>query len=153
MNLFLGVLSLLSCTAIGYFLSVKFTDRKNFYYDFVSFNEKLINEVSFGQRTVLSLINEENTKKRAFGIVLSDLIKGKKKVEIKFLSDDEISFLSDYAAGLGKSDRKTQITFLSGYQNTLSEKKKRAETELGKYKDLYVKIGFLLGLIIFIALI
>ena len=153
MNLLLGIISLLSCTAIGYFLSEKYIDRKNFYNDFYSFNERLLYEVSFGQKTVLTLIVEEKNKNRAFGKSLYSLVTQSKQNNVKFLSEDEKSFFTDYSLGLGKSDIKTQINYLNGYKYTLADKKKCAESETGKYKNLYVKIGFLLGIIILIALI
>ena len=53
MKIFLGLILLLLSTFLGYLLSSKYTKILEFYKEFISFNKKLITEVSFSQKTII----------------------------------------------------------------------------------------------------
>lgn len=153
MNIYIGVLSLLICTFFGYRLSVKYKDRKNFFTDFISFNEKMINEVSFSQNSLLSIVEKEKKENRDFGKLLYEKITDNDIILPKYLKEDEAETLFEYVNNLGKSDRESQLTYLSAKKKVIDELRVSAENEAKKYGNLYIKLGFLTGLIIFVALL
>ena len=153
MNIYIGLLLLIICTFSGYRLSVKYSDRRIFFTDFYSFNEKMINEVSFSQNSLLSLIENESKLNRDFGKLIFEIINTKEKNCVKYLKDEEIEMISGYINKLGKSDRESQITYLSSEKKIIDEMRVAAINEEKKYAKLYVKLGFLFGLIVFVVLI
>ncbi len=155
MNLVLGVISLIFCTWLGYNLSKKFSKRREFYDDFSSFNYNLINEISFMQNSLPIIIEKYKEKSSYFYKSLRDKVINKIDVNLdnKIFSNEEIVFFNDYLRGLGKSDKKTQINFLENAKTYLKNISSKTTEEEKKYKSLYIKIGFLIGLIALIILL
>ena len=54
---------------------------------------------------------------------------------------------------IGKGDSNSQKNYFTSVKETLSKLKKEAEENNKKYGDLYVKLGFLCGLLILILVI
>ena len=73
--------------------------------------------------------------------------------EKKYIGSDEIEFFSDYIANVGGGDKISQNKFLENASDYLKEKCKSSDVEEKKFKKLYIKLGFLIGLVIFIVLI
>ena len=153
MKIFLGVLVLILSTLIGYKLSEKYVLRKKFYTDFASFNEKLTREVSFLQTTILSLI-KENEMVSDFSETLMVYIKEEKFIfSKKYLNEEEIEYFKKYLGVIGSVDRALQITFLNTVSYDLKGKLTVVADDEKKYKTLYLKLGFLTGLIALILLL
>lgn len=153
MNVYIGVLILIICTFAGFRLSAKYTERKNFFTDFYSFNDKLINEVSFSQNSLLKIIEGEKNLNRDFGKCLYETINGEDKKPIKYLKKEEYKIILEYVNKIGKSDRESQIVYLTSEKKIIDEIRISAINEEKRFGKLYVKLGFLFGLIIFILLI
>ena len=153
MNLWVGVLSLIFCTFSGYRLSIKYVNRRKFFADFYAFNEKMINEVSFSQKSILTVAEEERGLNRDFGRSFYDKINDDENINLKDLNDEEKNLFNEYVNNLGKSDRESQLTFLSAEKKIIDELRISTVNDEQKYGKLYVKVGFLFGLVIFVALI
>ena len=153
MNIYIGVLSLILCTFNGYRLSVKFNERKKFFSDFFSFNQKMISEVSFTQNPLLKIVESEQGDKRDFIKFISGEINKAEYYVPDYLKKEEIPIVKEYANNLGRSDRETQLKFLSSQTKIIENLCASSEKDEIKYKKLYVKLGFLFGLIILIALL
>ena len=94
MNLFVGITCVIVGTIIGNHLSEKFKKRKIFYNDFYSFNQRMINEVSFKQTPLQKIISLEDS---TFYYYLEELIFNKNdEIYVSFLNSDENSFLKEY---------------------------------------------------------
>lgn len=152
MNVYIGILSLIICTFLGYRLSVKYTERKKFFSDFYNFNEKMINEVSFSQNSVLTLLKRERDLSRDFGKVLYDIISEDDLIFPCYIKPEEKELLELYVKRLGKSDRASQLVFLSSEKKIIDDIRSSVILDEKRYRKLYVKLGFLFGLIIFVAL-
>ena len=72
---------------------------------------------------------------------------------IKYLNEEEMTFLLTYVETVGESDSISQIKFVEGSEKYLENKEMFSAEEYKKYKNLYIKIGILIGLIMFIALL
>ncbi|MBQ9513482.1 MAG: hypothetical protein IJR66_00670 [Clostridia bacterium] len=152
MNVAFGIISIIISTFIGFRLSFKYTEKKDFYKYYRQFNSNLENEVSFLNNTLLSII-EKSDKDIYFYRVLEDKIVNDKKEKIAFLSKDENDYFFEYSEKVGKTDKAGQLELITFTKKYLTEKYETAEKEEKKYKKLYIKMGFLIGLLIFIVII
>ncbi len=153
MRLFLGIVLLLFCLFVGFCLSGKYYYRRVFYTDFASFNIILIQETAFKQTTLTNIIKGQN-KKTDFYILLSDyLLGGKIEKENTYLTIQEKDYVYEYLKNLGMVDKDTQLEYLKGVNNYIVEKQENSILDEKKYKLLYTKLSFLIGLILLIVVL
>ena len=153
MNIFLGFLLLVLCLFIGYICSGKYSLRKEFYYQFNEFNLKLKDEVSFYQRSIVKIVNEISVESDFYDCVKMFVLNKKFVFEREYLSAEEKEFLFKYLKKIGKSDKKTQIEYLQATGKIITEKYDKYSLEEKRYKQLCIKLGFLIGLIAFIVVL
>ncbi len=155
MNIIIGLVALFSCTYFGFNFSKKFTSRKTFYFDFNEFNKIIKNEINYSQNTLYSILKNNTNTDSDFYKVLKNVILSKEKFTSnqKYLESDELSYFKSYIEKVGSGDKFSQIKFIDNAYEYVNEKYKIASEDEKKYKKLYIKLGFLVGLIIFIVLI
>ncbi len=155
MKILLGIIFLVICTYIGYFLSKKYTIRKDFYCDFYNFNKKLKNEIDFAQKSIKEIISPNINSKSIFykGVCDSVLENRLPQIDKNIFSQEEIVFFNTYLESIGGSDKNTQIKFLETAGVKIDESKIKCKEEEKKYKSLYIKLGFLIGLIALIIIL
>ena len=154
MRLALGILVLILSTYIGYMMSKKYTVRKAYYNAFTEFNKKLKNEISFRQQSLLTLIRNFGNE-NCFYTALKDVIVEKKSFNLddKVFNEDEQTFLSNYLAVIGKGDRLSQLKYVESVEVQIAECLKNANDDEKKYKVLFIKLGFLIGLMLLVVLL
>lgn len=152
MKIFLGIILVCFSTLLGYILSAKFTFRKEFYNDFYNFNNKLKQEISFRQTTLIALVKTfSNTD---FNLTLKSYIENSTfSFNKNYLKKDEIEYFSNYLKTIGAGDKSSQLDFLDKSNVDILEKQKQTSDEEKKYKILYIKLSFLLGLILFVLVL
>ena len=64
------------------------------------------------------------------------------------LDGDDGDIRSDYAVNLGKTDAISQIDYLNGRKTALEKYKNESTQNYKKYSSLYIKIFFLVGVLI-----
>ena len=153
-KIFLCVLLVALCTAFGWMLTRRSRLRKNFFYDLDLFNARLINEVSYTKMPLSSFI-----EKYSFGGDFGKLLEEKKekgfvaeKAEIAYLTDDEKNFLRDYFLMVGRSDSVSQKEYLVSIRAETERLRAESGDECKRRSNLYVRLGFLFGLIVAIIL-
>ena len=67
-----------------------------------------------------------------------------------YLNKEEIDFFKAYLTRLGSSDKFSQLSYLEEVGVQIDKRLSVATENEKKYKKLYLKLGFLLGLIAFI---
>ena len=154
MRLFLGLILLIICTYIGYIKSIKYYFKRTFYDDFVRFNDKLKQEVAFKQGTIKNLLDSEKLE--------TDFYKGLKNFfsqnegfsfDINYLNECEIKRYKDYISKIGASDKALQMEFLQNVNEDITKIQKQCILDEERYKKLYVKLGFFVGLILLILVL
>ena len=70
-----------------------------------------------------------------------------------YLKEDERKFLHDYFFMIGKSDAASQKTYLSAVRQEIGERRRASEDAYKRYFSLYLKLGFLAGLILVILIV
>ncbi len=151
MKIFFGFLLLVACVLISYILSDKYRKRKLFYLKFEFFNKKLMNELTFSKKSIIELIAEldcENDfNNYLFNYVKNNITVGK----INYISSDERDFFINYLDSIGTGDAKSQLNFLTNANIEIKKNLNESVENEKKYKTLYLKIGFLIGLILLIV--
>lgn len=153
MKIIIGIFFLFLCTFIGYNLSLKYTKRKIFYGNFFNFNEKLLREVSFLQTTIVSLLNDIDINTDFYDSLKHYVNTKEFKFDKQYLLEEEKNELNRYFKTIGTSDKNGQIEYLNSMDITLKNKRIQSEENEKKYRTLYIKMGFLIGLIILIILL
>lgn len=153
MNILSGIIVLILSVVLSILLSNKYAKRKNFYAEFSRFNEKILKEISFTSSSLLK-ISKTLPHDSDFGLTTSKYFSGEKKVQyLSYLSKEENEYYLYFLSNVGLSDRDSQIAFISKTQQELDEKLKKTNEDEKKYKSLYIKLGFLFGLIMMIILL
>lgn len=151
MNLIFGIIALFLCVLIGRELSMKYTRRKEFYYEFFDFNERLISEVAFSKNTLGYLISIYK-QRGDFIECINEYLKNKNLLFNKgYLTNDEKKNLFQYVETVCKGDNNLQIAYLKSINEHIETKRSNAVEEELKYKKLYIKLGFLIGLIVLVV--
>ena len=126
-------------TSIGPLLAANKKKRMQIFSELYEFNERLILTLKF-TRASMEKIAEP------FKFV-SDILDGK-----ELLSGDDGQFLSDYINNLGKTDALSQVDYLNERKSLLKKYKDDSFTDYKKYSSLYVKIFFLIGVMVAVLL-
>lgn len=147
MRIFIGILLLLLSIYLGYILSSKYRKRLSFFNSFYEFNNTVSNEVYFSQSTILQMLKNQEKEDDFIQNVKEYLQNKKLKFELKYLSNDDLEFFNNYLKKVGGSDKKTQEKFLENANVQIEKKLNAARDEEKKYRLLYIKLGFLVGLI------
>lgn len=155
MKIVLGIICLLFCVFMGKVLAKKYTDRRIFYSDLFEFNKKFRVEITFSQNTLPTIISEFRNKEGIFYKNLNEFFNTNKSVALdkNIFSEQENDFFIKYLNSLGKSDKNSQLNQIDSFTSEIENKVSITKTEEEKYKKLYKKLGFLIGLILLIMLI
>ena len=164
MKIILGIAIVCFTSYCGCFMAKKYRIRKRFFLQFYEFNERFINEITYYRRPIGEFIKNATYKgefKSLIEVFFARLsVDSTKNVgvapflkEYDFLKADERSFLEDYFSMLGKGDSFSQKEYFSGARKTLSEWKAQSEKDCASRENLYLKLGFLLGLAILILIV
>jgi len=137
---------------IGYFLSNKYSERKEFFEDFDCFHKILKTEISFTKRTIYEILkgNRENSD---FLDLIQRFLNGNTEYCLKYLKKEEHDFVKKYFENLGVLDKVSQLDYINSLNDRIQKMVTDSQNEQKKYRPLYIKLGFLFGLVIFILLI
>ena len=125
--------------SIGVFLSANKKKRMLVFAELYEFNEELILNLKFA-RTPIAKVAEK------FKFV-PQILKGERVLEG---ADGEL--IGDYVRNLGVSDALSQIDYLNGRKAQLTKYRDESSETYKKYSSLYVKIFFLLGVLLAVLL-
>ncbi len=159
----LGVAMVAFGSFCGYLLSKKYRKRKVFFKQLKEFNERFLSEISYYRRPIREFVaaysyeGEFQSLLSAYFAALDErgqtgkfFIEGE---EYAFLKEEERRTVEDYFLMLGRGDSASQKAYFSSVKNGLSALQVESETTAKRYGDLYVKIGFLCGLLLLILIV
>lgn len=152
MNLVFGIIAIIVCVYFGYLLSDKFVKRKNFFYSFKIFNEKIETQIGFSNKSLLKIIDDTPIKDDFFHLITS-IVKNIDDVNLKYVKKDEIDFIKGYIAQIMNTDQRTLKDLLHNYSSKITDKYETAVIDKKKYRSLYIKLSFLIGLVVLIILL
>lgn len=152
MIIILGIVLVFVCSYLGYCFSVKYRDKRIFFQDLYNFNNNLLSEVSFGRNSLKKILKDKD-KSLFYGLVNDITINNKKVEKNKNFNDAEWGFLLNYLEKIGQNDSETEKNFLTSVKEKIYSELQNSILNEKKYKSLFIKLGFLIGLIIFIILL
>lgn len=154
-TIIMAVIPLLTAL-LGYLLSVRYGEKRDFWERFSFWHKKIKSEIVFSQNSLPEIFNKNDTSSKddLFLSVAKDyLINNKVGVKLNFLGKEEKEFIDKYFSNLGKTDKNSQLNLLNSLETELDKFVSDSDNKNKKYRPLYVKMGFLIGLIIFILVI
>lgn len=126
-------------TSIGTFLSANKKKRMQVFAELYEFNEQLILTLKFSRASIEKIASPFK--------YVSNILNGKCP-----LSGPDAELVKDYTENLGKTDALSQVDYLSEKKTLLKKYKEESFTDYKKYSSLYVKIFFLIGVLIAVLL-
>lgn len=126
-------------TSIGVFLSANKKRRMQIFSELYEFNEQLILTLKFSRSSIDKIA-------QPFKFV-PQILNGECKLNAH---DSEV--VRDYLENLGKTDALSQVDYLTERKTILKKYKEESFTDYKKYSSLYVKIFFLIGVMIAVLL-
>ncbi len=154
-KILIGITCLIICTYVGYMLSEKYVVKRKYYTAFNSFNGFFKGQVGFAKTSLKELVSKYSEESDYFYKNLYlNISKGNKVyLDQKIFTQEETDYLENYLDFLGSTDSKIQLDFLAKTESELSEQLKKAIENEEKYKSVYLKIGFLIGLIVLVVVV
>ena len=122
-------------TSIGIFLTADKKKKMQVFGELYEFNEQLLLNLKFS-REPLNKIAEKYQ-------FMPEILRGEQVLE-----GEDREIISDYIVNLGKTDALSQIDYLNGRKAALEKRKNESAQEYKKYSSLYIKIFFLVGVLI-----
>lgn len=152
MRIALSIALLALSVAAGYIFSIKYRERFEFYTGFAEFNRLMKNAVSFSSESLGDVLKD---RAGVFYVAFNACKNKADKYDssLKCLTSEERSSFYNYVKEIGLTDKITQLDFINEYENLLTAKLASVEADYKKYKPLFIKLGFLFGLILFILAI
>ena len=157
----LGIAIVAFTSFCGYLLAKKYRQKKKFFSQFVLFNERFLSELAYFRRPIREFIFAYSYQGEFFQF-LEESFSQNALVSFQsvlntnaytFLSAEDKALVDNYFSMLGKADSMAQKAYFSSVKDVLKKAEADAISESKKYGDLYVKMGFLLGLLILILII
>lgn len=155
----LGIAIVLFCSFCGFYLAKKYRIRQSFYTQLWEFNERFLGEIAYYRRPLGEFLSKY-TYKNQFELFINSFYSCLKKegnlrdlAYPDFMNEDERREVFDYFSMLGKGDSGAQKAYFTSVKETLSRRKKESVDACKKYGDLYVKLGFLIGLFILVLIV
>ncbi len=159
----LGIAIVAFTSLCGRMLAKKYRQRRDFFKQWKEFNERFLSEIAYTRRPLKEFVASygyqgefEELLKDYFHALDGQTVLGGlfyEKEKYPFLNEEEGRSVSNYFLMLGKGDSVAQKGYFSSVSDTLSTLQKESEKDAKRYGDLYVKIGFLCGLLILILIV
>ena len=151
-TVFLAFIPVISAV-LGYLFSIKYGQTKEFWDKFTFWHKKIKTEIAFSQNSLYEIF-EESKKPDPFSDYVKEYVRGANVPnKPSYLSEEEINFVDRYLQNLGTTDKESQLNLLNSMEFELGQFYQKAENKNKIYRTLYVKLGFLFGLIAFILLL
>ena len=126
-------------TSIGSFLAANKKKRMQIFSELYEFNEQLILTLKFTRNAIEKIAEPFK--------YVPDILEGK-----ELISGEDGQFLKDYIQNLGKTDALSQVDYLNERKLLLKKYKDDSFNDYKKYSSLYVKIFFLIGVMVAVLL-
>ena len=126
-------------TSIGPLLSANKKRRMQIFSELYEFNEQLILTLKFTRSSIDKIAQQFK--------YMPEILEGK-----DLIAGDDGQFLRDYVQNLGKTDALSQVDYLNERKSLIKKYKDDSYSDYKKYSSLYVKIFFLIGVMVAVLL-
>ena len=155
----LGGIILLVSTFLGKSLTDKYSSKKNYFEDLKDFNGNLIRNLKFRKDTLFNTLKTysyqsdfnytlESYKTYVYtGGEIEDLFFP------QYIDGEDKTFLYSYFEKIGKGNSFSEGDFLSSSQEVINEKLLKIKDNCSKFSKLGQKLGFAVGMTVFILIL
>ena len=146
----MGTISIILCVLLGKKSSNIFRKKAKLYKELYLFNNKFLVETKYRKREIDKLINELNNNdlKQILYSLNNDC-----EININYLKTDEIEEICNYFNEITYLNSNSIKGYLENINSILYEKMIESEKNMNKFCPLYLKLGFMGGLVLFIMVI
>lgn len=152
LKIFIGVLAVFLCSAIGAAYSGAYKKRADFFALLLSFNSALKGNLVFRRENVAGILRSKKEYSALRGLYRSDEEEEKPTMP-EFLAREQRAVINDYFATVGKNDGEAEEKFLDYYDGIFKAEAEKCDAENMKYRSLGKKLGLSLGLVFFILIL
>lgn len=125
------------CSSIGAICNSSLKHNAILYRQFADFNDKLILNMKYSRKSIKDLLCEFNELKKYTN-------------ETKIKGGD--AFIIDYFNNVGKTDCNSQIEYLNAKSVEIKTERDKKIEKYDKYGPLYLKLSFIIGILIVVIL-
>ena len=150
----LGLILIILSFTISRELSKKYRNKRVFFSDLYSFNQQIITEVSFSNNTLPSILKTIDGKSDFNNFIKDFFANGTVDNSLPlYLNEKERKFIVFYLSNIGKSDSNSQKRYFEDSKNQIVDYLNESKENESKYTPLYLKMGVLIGFLLFIIVI
>ena len=150
LRLFIGVILLVLCVLVFRRQALKLKQRVEYYSSLLYMLNHLISELEFLKRPIVDCVNLEYKSKYFAKTVYSIFFSESGAYFPSFLSEDEIFKLKNLFQSLGKSSSESQKIMLNSNICEFNKIYKELDDQFKKNYSVYIKVGFLMGIAVFV---
>lgn len=152
LKLLVGVLSIIVAVKIGKDKAEKDKNEYLYFNSLVVLCDKILSDLSYKKSKINELLSIKFNSSE-LNETLNSYLKGKNVELPVFLNEEEQFLVIDMLNTLGKSDTVAQIHSVNAFKNEFIKISNDKFTKYKKYNALFMKLGFISGLLIFILVI
>lgn len=153
MKLVFGIVAVAALTLLGKCFSEKYKRKSEFFESLYYFNRDLSSNISY-KKDSLSVLTKKKYASEDFNRVLNNAFESDEFCELpRYLSNGEIDFLREYFNSIGKNTTCGEVEYIEHADVIIKSYRDETKKFEVKYSPLYVKLGFSLGLTVFILMI
>lgn len=143
---------ILSSTGVGIVLALKLKRKYEICRELIKLCDYLIVDLEYRITPINELLEKSLNNSSYLSFISNENVKHKSDVK-SILNRDENEEISLFLYSLGKSDVKSQLKQIKGFENYIKMSEKKYVDEYEKYRKLYLSFGFFIGTIISLVLI
>lgn len=152
LKLLIGIFSIVVSVKIGIDLAQKDKNAYLFFNGLVSLCDKILSDLSYKKSNIDKLLAGK-FQSSDLNVLLNSYLKNKKLILPNYLSVEEKFLIEDIFSTLGKVDTLSQIKNLEAFKTELIKITKEKYEKYKKFNTLFIKLGFIGGLLVFILVI
>ncbi len=152
LKLLVGILSIILAVKIGADFALKDKKVYEFFNSLINLCDKIIADLNY-KKSNIKVILSNKFQSNDLNLLLKKFVKEKKLEFPNYLLKEEVFLIEDLFASLGKADTNSQILSVEAFKVELKKIAKEKYEKYKKYNTLFVKLGFISGLLIFIMVI
>ena len=152
-----GIIITVISTILGRKAVKSHSDRLSFYKSLCEFNCTLLKDLSFKRNGVAEAFEKDyfyDDFNDCLKVVKQNFFSGKEiKIDRRYLKDDERREIEVYFGEIGKYSSVTETDYLKQKGEEFAEIVKSSEEQTKKFLSIGPKLGFTLGIIVFILIL
>ena len=158
-KIFLGGIIILSCTLFGKKYTSQYYLKLKYFECLAELNLQLKQNLMFKHDNLLNILysppysSDFNTTLDSFKLYKSNNLIAIDLYFPYWANDDDKQFITNYFLSLGKGNRDSEMENIIYYENIISEKLKKISDKSSKFSSLGQKLGFAVGMAIFVIIL